>query len=206
LLADGAISRCLGERAEEPVKDSEPREGEPVVGAIKRLGEDIADATDHGAIIPSAALQSFCSRFARRSYKSRAGSRSRSFHRTQCPSPMVATGCWFFGAGKSHHVADTLDLTDDAAAALAKRLRQSIDYALYPYAPRLDPLKAILAKLVFLVWWLWPASNFLSRAGKPAEQATGSICRPPRRRAPPQSRRRSSHRVCRSDHRSLLRT
>jgi adenylate cyclase len=26
-----------------------------------------------------------------------------------------------------------------------------------------------------LVWWLWPASNFFSRAGKPAEQATGSI-------------------------------
>ena len=25
-----------------------------------------------------------------------------------------------------------------------------------------------------LVWWLWPASNFFSRAGRPAEQATGS--------------------------------
>jgi adenylate cyclase len=29
--------------------------------------------------------------------------------------------------------------------------------------------------IVCLVWWLWPASNFFSRAGKPAEQATGSI-------------------------------
>jgi hypothetical protein len=41
----------------------------------------------------------------------------------------------------------TLDLTDDEAAALAKHLRQTLDYARFPYAPRLDPLKAILAKL-----------------------------------------------------------
>jgi hypothetical protein len=40
-----------------------------------------------------------------------------------------------------------LDLTDNEAVALAKHLRQAIDYARYPYAPRLDPLKAILAKL-----------------------------------------------------------
>ena len=41
----------------------------------------------------------------------------------------------------------TLDLTDDEAAALAKHLRQAIDDARYPLAPRLDPLKAILAKV-----------------------------------------------------------
>jgi hypothetical protein len=41
----------------------------------------------------------------------------------------------------------TLDLTDDEAAALAKHLRQALDYDPYPLAPRLDPLKAILAKL-----------------------------------------------------------
>ena len=29
--------------------------------------------------------------------------------------------------------------------------------------------------IVCFVWWLWPASNFFSRAGKPAEQAAGSI-------------------------------
>lgn len=40
-----------------------------------------------------------------------------------------------------------LDLTDEEAAALAKHLRQSLDYDRYPFAPRLDPLKAILAKL-----------------------------------------------------------
>jgi hypothetical protein len=40
-----------------------------------------------------------------------------------------------------------LDLTDDEAAALAKHLRQTIDYARFPLAPRLNPLKAILAKL-----------------------------------------------------------
>jgi hypothetical protein len=41
----------------------------------------------------------------------------------------------------------TLDLTDDEAAALAKHLRHAIEYDPFPYAPRLDPLKAILAKL-----------------------------------------------------------
>jgi len=41
----------------------------------------------------------------------------------------------------------TLDLTDDEALALAKHLRQALDYARYSFAPRLDPLKSILAKL-----------------------------------------------------------
>ena len=41
----------------------------------------------------------------------------------------------------------TLDLTDDEARALAKYLRQALDYARFPLLPRLDPLKAILAKL-----------------------------------------------------------
>ena len=41
----------------------------------------------------------------------------------------------------------TLDLTDDEARALAKHLRQAIDHHRYPLAPRLNPLKAILAKL-----------------------------------------------------------
>jgi hypothetical protein len=40
-----------------------------------------------------------------------------------------------------------LDLTDDEAAALARHLRQTLDYTRYPFAPRFDPLKAILAKL-----------------------------------------------------------
>jgi hypothetical protein len=41
----------------------------------------------------------------------------------------------------------TLDLTDEEAAALVRHLRQTLDYARYPFAPRLDPLKAILAKI-----------------------------------------------------------
>ena len=41
----------------------------------------------------------------------------------------------------------TLDLTDDEAFAFAKHLRQAIDNHSYPLALRLDPLKAILAKL-----------------------------------------------------------
>ena len=40
-----------------------------------------------------------------------------------------------------------IDLTADEARALAKHLRQAIDYDFYPLAPRFDPLKAILAKL-----------------------------------------------------------
>ena len=40
-----------------------------------------------------------------------------------------------------------LDLSDEEAAALTKHLRQALDEARYPLAPRLDPLKAVLAKL-----------------------------------------------------------
>jgi hypothetical protein len=41
----------------------------------------------------------------------------------------------------------TLDLTDDETRTLVTHLRHTRDYARYPLAPRLDPLKAILAKL-----------------------------------------------------------
>jgi hypothetical protein len=41
----------------------------------------------------------------------------------------------------------TFDLTDEEAAALLRHLRQAIDYDPSPWAPRLDPFKAILAKL-----------------------------------------------------------
>ncbi len=40
-----------------------------------------------------------------------------------------------------------LDLTDEEARALAHHLRDALDYARDPFAPRLDPLKSILAKL-----------------------------------------------------------
>jgi hypothetical protein len=40
-----------------------------------------------------------------------------------------------------------LNLTDDEARALVQRLRRAIDEEHYFLAPRLDPLKAILAKL-----------------------------------------------------------
>jgi hypothetical protein len=40
----------------------------------------------------------------------------------------------------------TLDLTDDEAREWAAHLRHALDDP-FPYAPRLDPLKAILAKL-----------------------------------------------------------
>jgi hypothetical protein len=40
-----------------------------------------------------------------------------------------------------------LDLTDEEAAALARDLHQALDYHRCPFAPRLDPLKSILAKL-----------------------------------------------------------
>jgi hypothetical protein len=41
----------------------------------------------------------------------------------------------------------TLELTDEEAAALTKHLRQALDYARCRLAPRLDPLKSVLAKL-----------------------------------------------------------
>jgi hypothetical protein len=41
----------------------------------------------------------------------------------------------------------TLDLTDDETAALVAHLKHALEYDPFPLAPRLDPLKAILAKL-----------------------------------------------------------
>jgi hypothetical protein len=41
----------------------------------------------------------------------------------------------------------TIDLTDDEAAALTRHLKRVIDDDPYPLAPRLAPLKAILAEL-----------------------------------------------------------
>jgi hypothetical protein len=40
----------------------------------------------------------------------------------------------------------TLDLTDDEKLALVAHLRHALEYDPFPFAPRLDPLKAILAK------------------------------------------------------------
>ena len=47
----------------------------------------------------------------------------------------------------SHISAMNLDLTEEEERTLAALLRQTLDYARYPLAPRLDPLKSILAKL-----------------------------------------------------------
>jgi hypothetical protein len=41
----------------------------------------------------------------------------------------------------------TLDLADDEKLALVAHLRHALEYDPFPFAPRLDPLKAILAKL-----------------------------------------------------------
>jgi hypothetical protein len=41
----------------------------------------------------------------------------------------------------------TLDLSDDEERALVQLLRRTLDFDPYPHAPRLDSLKAILAKL-----------------------------------------------------------
>jgi hypothetical protein len=42
---------------------------------------------------------------------------------------------------------DSLKLTAEERAALIALLRETLEYARYPLAPRLDPLKAILDKL-----------------------------------------------------------
>jgi hypothetical protein len=41
----------------------------------------------------------------------------------------------------------THDLTDDEVVTLARYLRQKLDDERFPLAPRLDPVKAILARL-----------------------------------------------------------
>jgi hypothetical protein len=41
----------------------------------------------------------------------------------------------------------TFDLTDDETRALVAHLKHALEYDPFPYAPRLDPLKAILTKL-----------------------------------------------------------
>lgn len=55
--------------------------------------------------------------------------------------------CRFIGPAHPYHSIMLLDLTDDEARALVAHLRHALEYDPYPYAPRLDPLKAILAKL-----------------------------------------------------------
>ena len=40
-----------------------------------------------------------------------------------------------------------LDLTDDELAALTRLLKRTLDTDRFPLSPRLDPLKAILAKI-----------------------------------------------------------
>jgi hypothetical protein len=42
---------------------------------------------------------------------------------------------------------EPLNLTEEERAALTRLVRRAIDEDRYPMAPRLDPLKAILAKL-----------------------------------------------------------
>jgi hypothetical protein len=42
---------------------------------------------------------------------------------------------------------EQLDLTDEEKRALIALLKRTLEYARFPLAPRLDPLKAILAKL-----------------------------------------------------------
>ncbi len=41
----------------------------------------------------------------------------------------------------------TLNLTDNEKLALVAHLRHALEYDPFPYAPGLDPLKSILAKL-----------------------------------------------------------
>ncbi len=69
----------------------------------------------------------------------------------------------------------TLDFTDDEARVLAKRLRQAIEYDPYPFAPRLDSLKAILAKLEPPA----PQSEPLPREVETVKGYTGPLSRRP---------------------------
>jgi hypothetical protein len=59
------------------------------------------------------------------------------------------TGYIVAGRASAKHIFEgmTLDLTDDEKAALVAHLRHALEYDSFPFALRLDPLKAILAKL-----------------------------------------------------------
>jgi hypothetical protein len=59
------------------------------------------------------------------------------------------TGYIVAGGASAKHIIErmTLDLTDDEKLALVAHLRHALEYDPFPHAPRLDPLKAILAKL-----------------------------------------------------------
>jgi hypothetical protein len=48
---------------------------------------------------------------------------------------------------KTTLMTEQLDLTDEEKRALIALLKRTLEYARFPLAPRLDPLKAILAKL-----------------------------------------------------------
>ena len=59
------------------------------------------------------------------------------------------TGYIVAGGASAKHLIErmTLDLTDNEKLALVAHLRHALEYDPFPFAPRLDPLKAILAKL-----------------------------------------------------------
>jgi hypothetical protein len=58
---------------------------------------------------------------------------------------MIANGAATMTPNLSYR--DDARLTDEEHRALVHLLRRSIDFDPYPYAPRLDPLKAVLVKL-----------------------------------------------------------
>ncbi len=82
---------------------------------------------------------------------------------------ITALSCERVGVGAGAGGADLEDLRE-AAGAFQQSSRRS-------WRGRVIVGMAAAATLVIvcLAWWLWPASNFFSRAGKPAEQAAGSI-------------------------------
>jgi hypothetical protein len=59
------------------------------------------------------------------------------------------TGYIVAGRASAKHIFEgmTLDLTDDEKPALVAHLKHAFEYDPFLYAPRLDPLKSILAKL-----------------------------------------------------------
>jgi hypothetical protein len=70
----------------------------------------------------------------------------------------------------------TLGLTDDETRALAAHLKHALEYDRFPYAPRLEPLKAILAKLASPVLPCEPLPPL--KAGAAPRRPVAAECHP----------------------------
>jgi hypothetical protein len=68
----------------------------------------------------------------------------------------------------------TLELPEEEATALARHLRQTVDYDPYPWAPRLDPLKSVFGEARAAEAGAGASATAETRAGRPTLGAAGA--------------------------------